>query len=231
MPGRKIAIVGTAPSSRDLAPYGDPNWEIWGISPFNYDLMKRWDMWFELHDDKLYKEQGMDPGFWQWMQQQEKPIYLQKVHKDIPASVKFPKDKLLKEFSMAADRNFFQSSISWMIAFAIMEGAEEIGVWGVDMARDTEYAEEKPSCTYFLGIAEGRGIKVTLPVESDLMHSVGLYGYDDTSAIKSGLRSRDQELEQRINGCEQIIRDKQNEVFYLKGARDDIKYMMNNWCV
>ena len=231
MAERKIAIVGTAPSSRDLAPYDDPSWEIWGISPFNHNLMGRWDVWFELHDAKMFLEQGWDPGFWEWMQKQEKPIYLQEKQKDIPASIKFPKDKLLKAFPMAAERNFFQSSISWMIALAIVEGATEIGVWGVDMARDSEYAEEKPSCTYFLGIAEGRGVKVHLPIESDLMHSVGLYGFDDTSTMKAGLRSRDQELEQRINGAQAIIQDKQNEVFYLKGARDDIKYMMNNWCV
>lgn len=231
MAGRKIAIVGTAPSSRDLAPYDDPDWEIWGISPFNYNLMGRWDVWFELHDSKMFLEQGWDPGFWEWMTKQEKPIYLQEKHRDIPASVKFPKDKLLKAFPMAAERNFFQSSISWMIAFAISEGVEEIGVWGVDMARDSEYAEEKPSCTYFLGIAEGRGIKVTLPIESDLMQSVGLYGYDNSSAMTAGLRVRDEEIAQRIAGCEQVVRDKQNEVFYLRGARDDIKYMRNNWCV
>ena len=29
----KIALVGTAPSSRMLAPYNDPSWKIWGCSP------------------------------------------------------------------------------------------------------------------------------------------------------------------------------------------------------
>ena len=29
----KVALIGTAPSSRDLAPFNDLSWKIWGCSP------------------------------------------------------------------------------------------------------------------------------------------------------------------------------------------------------
>jgi hypothetical protein len=39
--GRKIAVMGSAPSSVALAPFGDPSWEIWGCSPGLYYQAKR----------------------------------------------------------------------------------------------------------------------------------------------------------------------------------------------
>jgi len=45
----KIALVGSAPSSVLLAPYGDPSWEIWGCSPGVYYQAPRTEAWFELH--------------------------------------------------------------------------------------------------------------------------------------------------------------------------------------
>jgi hypothetical protein len=66
-----------------------------------------------------------------------------------------------------------------MLALAISEGFEEIGVWGVDMIHDSEYGYQKPSGSFWLGVAKGRGIKVTLPVESALLANEGyVYGYD-----------------------------------------------------
>jgi hypothetical protein len=54
---RRIALVGMAHSTRSLAPFDNPTWEIWGINEAyakknkNDDepFMKRWDRWFQLH--------------------------------------------------------------------------------------------------------------------------------------------------------------------------------------
>src|SRR5713226_4715918 len=45
----KIAMIGTAPSSRMLAPFNDPSWKIWACSPGNMNALPRVDTWFELH--------------------------------------------------------------------------------------------------------------------------------------------------------------------------------------
>ena len=47
-----------------------------------------------------------------------------------------------------------------MMALAIFEGVSELGVWGVDMAAEGEYAEQKAGCKYFEYLARERGIKV-----------------------------------------------------------------------
>src|SRR5689334_9913501 len=46
---KKIAILGSAPSSVQLAPFADPSYEIWGCSPGAWPHAKRASAWFELH--------------------------------------------------------------------------------------------------------------------------------------------------------------------------------------
>jgi len=46
----KLAIVGFAGTTRDLAPFDDDEYEIWGLNEeYNYDWMKRFDRWFQIH--------------------------------------------------------------------------------------------------------------------------------------------------------------------------------------
>src|SRR5882724_13388828 len=52
----KIALIGTAPSSRMLAPYNDPSWTIWACSPGNMNALPRVNVWFELHSNLLWPE-------------------------------------------------------------------------------------------------------------------------------------------------------------------------------
>jgi len=55
------------------------------------------------------------------------------------------------------------------MAMAILEGATEIGVYGVDMAvTDHEYFWQRPCMWGWVRFARGRGIKVTIPKESAL---------------------------------------------------------------
>src|SRR3990167_6788901 len=39
----KIAVIGTAPSSRMLAPFNDPSWKIWSCSPGNMEIFSMRD--------------------------------------------------------------------------------------------------------------------------------------------------------------------------------------------
>jgi len=66
-----------------------------------------------------------------------------------------------------------------MIAMAIFEGYQEIGVWGVDMAVGTEYVNQRPSCEYFVGLARGAGIRVYIPPASDLCKTRFLYAFEN----------------------------------------------------
>ncbi len=50
---KKVAIVGFAPSTRDKAPYNDPDWEIWVLNEY-FSILPQTGAsnitrWFELH--------------------------------------------------------------------------------------------------------------------------------------------------------------------------------------
>ncbi len=75
-----------------------------------------------------------------------------------------------------------ESSPAFMMAHSIAQRPDEIGVYGVDMAEGEEYAYQRPNMAYLIGVAEGRGITVTLHEASRLMRSGwtgGCYGHRD----------------------------------------------------
>ena len=59
------------------------------------------------------------------------------------------------------------------------ERADRIGLYGVHMMGSGQYAFERPSITYLVGLAQGRGIEVEIPLGSPLFISdfnAGRYG-------------------------------------------------------
>jgi hypothetical protein len=210
----KVAIIGTS-SHRRLAPFDDDSFEIWGINDtYNSNDVTRWDRWFQLHNRKFY-DGGIDRARFKEMCAEyakwDCPVYLVEKHKNIPQSIVFPFMKLVEKYG-----DYFNNTISWLIAFAIDEGFEEIHIYGVDMAQNTEYGGQRPSCEYFIGLARGMGIKVVLPKQSGLLKAKFLYGIEaeredverrDLLQRKEYVMKQQNEVEQVIMRSEQIIRE------------------------
>ncbi len=197
---KKVAIVGYTPT-RKYAPYRDPEWEIWGVN----DLFKfqaendvvRWDRWFELHEYRscLSKEKldRCRDEFKKW----NIPVYMQKKHPDIPCSVEYPLQDVIDAYG-----DYLTNSISYMVALAILEGFEEIGIYGVDMSTDSEYGHQRPSCEYWVGVARGRGITVNIHPQADLLKARFLYGYDS---------GKENEFCQKLKSIRQEMGDSKNQ--------------------
>lgn len=166
----KVAIVGFT-SSKDRAPFDDPEWEIWGLNAL-YDELPRYDRWFELHKRQVNLNDEGPTHIWR-LAEMRCPIYMIEHFEDIPTSTPYPLKEVLKAF-----RPYLTSSFSYMVALAILEGFKEIGVYGIDTA-DEEWGSQRPSLEYLLGVAEGRGIRVTIPAESSLLRAPFLYGYQE----------------------------------------------------
>lgn len=66
-----------------------------------------------------------------------------------------PHEKLIAEFGPV-----FSSSISWMLAYALYLGYDEIALYGVDMIADAEYGDQRDYLFYLLGVAAARGVRV-----------------------------------------------------------------------
>ncbi len=231
----KIACLGAAPSSRLLAPFQDPTWEIWACSPPNFNL-PRVDAWFELHSLKRKIGHQSNAPFVDVLQKHPR-VYLtggcasrgippDPMFSMFPNAIAFPYDELLAEFGPW----FFSSSLAWMMAFAITMKPDEIGLWGVDMSAHEEYGYQRAGCHRFIEHCAARGIKVCAPPESDILHHAPLYGLKEQSPIWWKQRTRDKELKQRIAECDQIINNKQHEKAVLSGAVDDMTYVGNTFC-
>jgi len=241
----KVAIVGCA-GSKTMAPFGNANeWEFWGVNNLHLTLPKApWTRWFELHSITFngiqYLRRGKPDFRGQLVQPYLEslnalniPVYMQRPWNCCPHAVPYPLEAILKEFP----RKYFTNTISWMLALAILEGFKEIGIYGVDMAvssplrAQNEYSHQRPSCEYFIGIAEGRGIKVHLPDECDLLKSRFLYAIDEPAenAFNKKLVDMQKAMQQRLNEADakERMSNKQKEQYI--GAISAIQEISKIW--
>lgn len=173
----KVAIIGGARSSLELAPYDDETIEIWSLNDV-FELMPcdRYDRWFEMHPPdviRAYRPGMNDRGYVKELAALGCPVYMCEAMPDVPNSVEYPLDKMIERFG-----GYFTNSVSYMLAMAIAEGYEEIHLYGVEMSISSEYIFERPSVEYFVGLARGMGISVIIPEISTLSRAYWMYGYD-----------------------------------------------------
>jgi hypothetical protein len=221
--GRKIALLGSAISSVGLAPFYDKSWEIWGCSPANKNL-PRVDVWFELHNVELKKREGLT----EWMEWLAKQpiVYMQKgPSPEFPLARAYP----LREMVLKYGAYLWTSQIAYMLAAAIEQKPESIGIYGVDMAANSEYNQQRLACQMFIQIAKQNGIDVIVPPESDLLEPPPLYGFCESSRHYRKLIARSQELHERINNCRNAKNKNDAEEKHLVGALDDLEYQLAHW--
>jgi hypothetical protein len=217
----KVAICGSAPSSLQLAPFEDPSWQIWGCSPGAAANVRRATVWFEIH---RWGQEWLTDSYRQFVAKVP-TVYMIEPVPEVPNSVAYPKDEILAEFGP----HFFSSTPAWMLALAIKQHAEEIGIWGIDLAADGEYADQKPGVLHFIELAKARGIKVTVPSESDLLRPAPLYGFSEASPMMIKLLAREAELQRRLDHNLAQTDAMVREGMFLKGAIDDLKYVIRTW--
>lgn len=165
--GLKVAIVGLASSTHDAAPWADSSWEKWGL-PWDdkgWPLMTRH---FEMHDQRLLDGQHS----------RRSPDYAQRLSECecLYTQDNYPFEAVAASIGQA----YWNSSIGYIMALAIHEGAREIAIYGVDMDGTDEYAYQRPNMEYLIGVARGLGINVYIPPESALcrFEPTGIKFYD-----------------------------------------------------
>lgn len=242
VPPRKIALIGKAPSSALLAPYDDPSWEVWTLSTLaSAKEVPRWDRHFELHDLRIITTETHG-NYRAWMTEQKKPIFFRDAPPpEFPSGIQYPLGEILRSCSHLAGVRYLTNTVSMMLALAIYEHVQlgmhisEIGLWGIDMAQHglakggnngpftSEYARQRPSVEYWVGIVEGIGIHVIVPEQSDLLKTACIYGYQHTESFLK-FHARQNELHQRIAHAQQREESAHNEAVYLSGALEGGTY-------
>ena len=241
---KKVAIVGYS-LSRSLAPFGDESFEIWGLNDL-YKHIPRYDRWFQFHTanevERTHIENPEVRDSWEThvgvLKAMSCPVYMQTEHPEMPHSVKYPLDEILEHFGGCFvdpdDAKYFNNSISYMIALAIYEGFDEIHVYGVDMStlmEDGEYAHQRPSCEFWLGMAAGKGIKLYIPKEADLLKTRFLYGYEDEKqhVFEKKIQALQEDVSQKkLQAIEQQRQWRDHEKEYA-GAEVALREIMLTW--
>jgi|GEM_PF-2915806 len=112
----------------------------------------------------------------------------------------------------------------------------EIGVFGVDMAQETEYGAQRPSCEWIIGLLTGLGYKITIGNSSDLLKTAALYGIEDDGPMQQMLKLRQVEARKEIDSLavqrSQIVNQLgqlDGRVAYLNGNFAEQEYWLNRW--
>ena len=182
---KRVAFHGFVPSSLPdledyLRRYKDA--ELWGFNGSDRLVDKsnkhrsRYTRWYELHSREKFEADGDVDN----MAQADCRVILQQPHPGVPSSEAFP----IEEVKALLIYPYITNSITMMIVHAILDGFEEIALFGIDMAirmgdGPSELSEQRPSVEYALGIAVGRGLSVVIPDACDLLKTDVIYGYDE----------------------------------------------------
>jgi len=207
----KLAIVGFSPKSRDLAPFDDPEWEIWGCNHV-YRYAPRVDALFEIHKirelEAKYGENNNWPEYAEHLRTTDATVWMQDESPDFPKVKRLPIEDLKRDFGYMLEHYEidgndvdkrtvkgrsrskiaqFKSTLSYMLAMAIRENRfTEIAVYGVDMSIDSEWHFQRNNFCFYMGWCKGLGIELVLPDNSALLQEAGfrLYGYEESKADK-----------------------------------------------
>jgi hypothetical protein len=183
---RKIAIIGRCWSTRADAPWDDTSWEKWTLA---WDPVPVTDRLFETHQNfRMYLGSQEEGDFHVGgLRMAKVPVVMLERHDDIPTSCRFPMEEVADLIGRTRQGTpYLESSIAYMLAQAILElsPGDKVGIWGVDLHCDSEYAYQRPNLEYLIGFARGKGIKVYIPPQSALLtHANGVpYGFWEAKA-------------------------------------------------
>lgn len=185
----KVCLVGfSSPHWRGI-PWRDKTWERWGMNGLYRSLpVKYFDRWFELHaKGKAWGQRGWREPQADLVELSEQlTLYLTGHERGIPLGVPYP---LKQVEALTPHGSYHAGTFDYMVALAILEGATDIMVAGVDFGAGGEPISARPCMEYWLGVAEGRGIKVTVNSGDlfrifRLLRTTEQYGFDPFRLIE-----------------------------------------------
>ena len=237
MADRKIAVVGMAPSSAKMAAeLPRPEYEVWALNTGYLFLGDAWDRWYEVHRyDWLLNRPGLhQQKYFEWLATDHgRPVYVPQLDERIKNAAQYPFLDVVQRFGRRLPDGkpviYFQSTVDWMLAHAIYEyqvHTEQLGerpdwelhVLGVDMALGDEYAHQRPSCEYWLGIAQGMGITIAVPDRADIQKIRYVYGIDSYEPVAAKLGARREELEAQLQNAARAEAHARDKKMMVRGA-------------
>lgn len=195
---KRAALVGTAPSWTQT-PWADPSLFIVSLNDAYtlgvqradawYDIHPFGEMWFRPKGKTVFKEGDIPEGVYvrpeghlEWLQEKAKSIqvWVQEPPAGWPVNVqRFPIEEIKAFLKARPDQDAYSaSSPTPILAHLMLQGFTEIQIYGIHLATQKEYIEQRPNFEWLLGRAEERGVKIVLPPECPLLKHTHVYGYE-----------------------------------------------------
>jgi hypothetical protein len=232
-PKKPLCIVGTASTSKD-APYDlkiddEYMYDIWGI---NTALSKpdvgRLDVCFEMHPKRYW---GLLPVM-ERLNNFDGPVYMQDHYDQIPNSVSYPREAITKKYHLPSmgENLYVTTTMVWMLLLALEEGYTDISIYGVHMAHETEYAYQRSSMSWVLGIIhgwilDGKPYKLFIPEASELLKAQYEYGYDEPTKAMQYLAGRQEGMKAGIDQANSQIKSLEISKWKTEGALSEAKHI------
>lgn len=137
MKNKKVAIVGKL-NTKYKAPFNDKSWDIWSINKRDFENPSfRVDLWFDLHFEPFSKGQDF-------------------------TRENFP----FEEIEKMLGGHYFNNTVSYVIAYAILKGYKEIALYGMKFCNPAEQKiKQYENVRELIFFAKGKGITVTAPAD------------------------------------------------------------------
>ena len=147
MKNKKVAILGKL-DTKFKAPFNDDSFDIWAFNKHDDEAqIPRVDVWFDIHKDVV------KPG-----------AHIKRA--DFP----------FEDVEKLVGGNYFNNTVSYLIAYAIIQGYEEIQLYGMRFWTDFEQRKlEYQNVRELIFFAKGKGIKISAPVDEVMMSEYELY--------------------------------------------------------
>lgn len=147
MKNSKVVILGKLPTKFD-APFDDESFDIWAFNKHSdEEKIKRVDVWFEIHENP-----------------------------DKPDADILRKDFPIEKVEELVGGKYFNNSVSYLIAYAILQGYKEIYLYGMKFNTDSERRKrEYENVRELIFFAKGRGLKVYAPSDEIMVQEYERY--------------------------------------------------------
>jgi hypothetical protein len=199
---KKLCIVGGG-VTKDRAPF-DSDCVIWSTASVGLGL-PRVDAIFELHNG-IFKPEDLNAS--------GADIYMREIDKTISKSKRFPIEDLISMFG-----KHFNGTVPMILAFAALEGYEDISLYGIDFSSDDEYSRRN-QFYYLMGYLSAIGVKIHISPGGYMFDTCATYMYeDDGKAYINDIKNRakDQLIEDESN----ILALRERKA-YFRGVSDTI---------
>jgi len=150
----------------------------------------------------------------------------------IPNSVAYPYDEVKKAFHhpTMGDNLYVTNTITWMILQALYEGYTDISLYGVHMAHETEYAYQRSSCSWALGMVHGwilAGLpyKLYIAPESSIFKAEYEYGFKEPTKTMQFIKGRIDGMNLGIKEANDQIQALHDRQMRTEGAVSEANFM------